>query len=165
MKTTLWTLGVLGLTTGLALAQDKPATPKAAPAAHSAAAAGDHSAVEKALIANENKVLDAISKHDKAAFSALMAPGSMAADETGFMTTESFVPMMDQMTVSDWKISDEKVIWADPNTAILTYTWTGTGSMAGQALKSPTYAATVWSKKGGKWLAVYHQESVAAPKK
>jgi hypothetical protein len=163
MKKVVWTLGVLGLSAGLALAQDKPVPAK--PAAAHAAGAADHAALDKALIANEHKILEAIAKHDKAAFGALMAPGSMAADETGFMTTESFVPMMDQVDMPTWKTSDEKALWVDPNTAILTYTWTGTGSMQGQPFKSPTYASTVWTKKSGKWLVVYHQETVAAAKK
>jgi hypothetical protein len=29
----------------------------------------------------------------------------------------------------------------------------------------PTYISTTWTKKGGKWLAIFHQETEAAPKK
>ena len=162
MRRLFATLGVLALTAGVALAQD--AATKAAPKAP--AAAGGNAAVEKAIVANENKVLDSIRKHDKAGFSALMGPGSIAEDDSGFMTAEQFVPMMDQVNMTASKISDSKFVWADSSTVVHYYTWTGSGTMQGQSLKSPVYASTVWTKKGGNWVAVFHQETlVSAPPK
>jgi uncharacterized protein YcbX len=32
----------------------------------------------------------------------------------------------------------------------------------GQAMPSTVYCSTVWTKRGAKWVAVYHQESAAA---
>ena len=42
------------------------------------------------------------------------------------------------------------------------YKWTGSGTFAGQPFPSTVYASTVWTKKGDKWIAVFHQESEAA---
>jgi len=137
-------VGVVVLTAGLAAAQDKAAT-------------------EKALIANETKVNEAVAKGDKAAFSALVASDSMMADGTGIMTTANFLPVFDSIKVTAWKITDAKVEWVDATTAIVIYTWTGAGTFQGQKLPPKTYASTVWTKKGDKWIAVYHQESAAAP--
>ena len=55
------TLGLLALTANLAVAQDK-------------------AALEKALIANENKLNDAVAKGDKATFTAMVAPDAWSAD-------------------------------------------------------------------------------------
>ena len=71
-------------------------------------------------------------------------------------------PTLDQVNITSWKISDEKVSWVDANTAIVTYKWTGAGTFQGQPFPPATYASTVWTKKGDKWLAVFHQESEAA---
>jgi hypothetical protein len=127
------------------------------------AAAQDKAATEKALIANESKVNDAVAKGDKAAFTALVASDSMMADGTGVMTTADFLPVFDSIKVTTWKISDAKVEWVDASTAIVIYTWTGAGTFQGQKLPPKTYASTVWTKKGDKWVAVYHQESAAMP--
>jgi hypothetical protein len=162
MKNLVLTLGVLALTSSMAVAQEPKA---AAPKASASAAAPAHSALDKALIANEHKINEAVAKGDKAGFLALLAPDAWSADANGFMKAADFANMMGDLKVTDWKISDEKVSWADPNTAIVTYTWTGSGSFQGQPIHSPTYASTVWTKKAGKWVAVYHQESEAAPKK
>jgi hypothetical protein len=143
MRKTIWALGVLALTAGLAAAQDK-------------------AALEKTLIANEHKINEAVAKGDKAAFSSLTAPEGWSADSNGFMKVGDFVPMMDQMKLKTWKMSDEKVQWVDASTAIVLYNWAGTGTFQGQAIPSRVYCSTVWTKKAGKWTAVYHQESEAA---
>ena len=137
-------LGILTATAGMAAAQDKAAT-------------------EKALIANETKINEAVAKGDKAAFSALVAPDAWMADGTGLMQTTDFLPVFDQIKITTWKISDAKVSWIDANSAIVLYTWTGTGTFQGQKLPAKTYASTVYNKKADKWIAVYHQESEAKP--
>jgi len=143
MKKVVWSLSMLALTAGIAFAQDK-------------------AALDKALIANEHKVNEAVAKNDKAAFTALVAADGWAADGTGFMKNSDFIPMIDQVKVKSYKISDEKVQWVDANTAIVGYLWEGSGTFQGQPFPSKVYASTVWTKKGDKWIAVYHQESEAA---
>lgn len=145
MKKVVWTLGMLALTGSLALAQDK-------------------AALEKALVANEHKINEAVAKGDKAAFLALVAPDAWSADSHGFMKVADFANTLGEMKMTDWKITDEKVSWVDANTAIVTYKWTGSGTFQGQAFNTPAFASTVWTKKGAKWLAVYHQESEEAKK-
>jgi hypothetical protein len=135
-------LGMLVLAAGVAGAQDKAAT-------------------EKALIANEHKINEAVAKGDKATFTSLVTPDAWSADGNGFMKVSDFSSMMDQLKLTKWNITDEKVTWADANTAIVTYTWTGAGTFQGQKVPAKTYVSSVWTKKGDKWLAVYHQESEA----
>jgi len=142
MTRVLATLGVLVLTSGIAAAQDKAAT-------------------EKALIANETKINEAVAKGDKAAFSALVASDSMMADGNGIMKTSDFLPAFEQIKVTTWKMVAPTVQWVDANTAVVVYTWTGAGTWQGQKLPAKTYASTVWTKKADKWIAVYHQESEA----
>lgn len=161
MKKVVLTLGVLALTSGMAYAQDvndPEPTAQGAPAK----ATADHSALEKALIAKENKVSEAFAKNDKATFSSLVAADGWSVDGMGLMKVSDLTAMLDQVKVTTWKISDEKVAWVDANTAILTYKWTGSGTFQGQPLPPVTYASTVWTKKGDKWVAVFHQESEAA---
>lgn len=164
MRTLFATVGVLTLTAGMALAQD--AAKKAAPKA--TAPAGGNAAIEKTIVANENKVVDAISKQDKAGFTALMGPGSIAGGDTGFITMAEFVPMMDQIKLTNAKISDSKFVWAGSSTVVHYFVETGVGSFQGQPMSSlKTYSSTVWTKKDGNWVAVFHQETAAAtpPKK
>jgi hypothetical protein len=143
MRSVFATIGMLVLTAGIASAQDK-------------------AALEKALIANETKMNEAVAKGDKATFTSMLAPDAWSADGTGIMKVSEFVTMFDQVKITSWKIVDPKVQWVDANNAIVIYTWTGAGTFQGQPFPTKTYVSTVWTKKGDKWLAAYHQESEAA---
>ena len=162
MKKVTWTLAMLVaaiLTGGAAYAQDvNEPTQQDMPARPTA------NTLDKALIANERKVADAISKADKAAFTALVAPTGWSVDSMGAMKVSDLVAAFDQLKVTSWAISDEKVSWVDGNTAILTYKWTGAGTFQGQPIPTSVFASTVWTKKADKWVAVFHQESEAAKK-
>ncbi|MGE5835500.1 MAG: nuclear transport factor 2 family protein [Acidobacteriota bacterium] len=125
----------------------------------------DRAAIEKTLMANENKINDAFSKKDIATLKTLIAEDGVGVDPMGANTAgEMFkqLPTMD-MKVSDTKLSDFKFIWVDANTVVMTYTWSGKGTMMGQPVPSPAYASTVWTKRGNAWKAVFHQETAAAP--
>jgi hypothetical protein len=127
------------------------------------AQAGSKAAVEKTLIANENKINEAVAKHDVKTFNDLVASDAMSADGMGFMKVAEFVKSIDDMKIASWHIMDSKVYWADDKTAVVTYTWMGSGTFKGEPVPPTTYASTVWTERNGKWIAVYHQESAAAP--
>jgi ketosteroid isomerase-like protein len=156
MKKVLWSLALLSMTSGIAAAQD---VNELVPAPGYQAA--PERPLDKALIANEHKINEAVAKGDKAAFTALVSADATSIDGMGLMKVSDFAAMLDQVKITNWKISDETVAWADPNTAIVTYKWTGSGTFQGQPVPAQTYCSTVWTKKGDKWVAVFHQESEA----
>ena len=161
MKKVVWTLAMLALTCGAAQAQD---VNELVPAPEYQAPAPAMSALDKALIANERKVADALMKKDRATLASLLAADGWSGDASGFMKTSEFLGAIDQLAIKSYKISDEKVAWVDANTAIVTYKWTGSGTFAGQPFPETVYASTVWTKKADKWVAVFHQETEAAKK-
>jgi hypothetical protein len=152
MKHAIW-IAMFSVAASTASAQT--AKPPMKPAAKSAAA--------DKLMAAENKMLDDLTKHDQAAFFKWVVPGSWSVDETGWMKIDDFRPAWDQLKIESSKTSDMKVISIDASSAIVTYKLEQKGSMAGQPFPPLVYASTVWTQKGGKWLAVFHQEST--PKK
>ena len=156
MKKVVLTLAALALMCSAAAAQDVNE-----PTAQQAAPMSTANTLDKALIANERKMNDAVAKGDKATFVSLVSPNAWSADGGGFMKISDFVAAFDQVKVTSWSISDEKVNWIDGNNAVVTYKWTGAGTFQGQPLPGNVYASTVWTKKGDKWVATYHQESEA----
>lgn len=66
---------------------------------------------------------------------------------------------LDSFKLTKWDIVNPRVTWLDKDSAILLYTWTGTGTFGNQPGASRTLASTVWTKRNGKWLAVHHQET------
>ena len=127
------------------------------------AQAGSKAAIEKTLIANENKINEAVAKHDVKTFNDLVASDAMSADGMGFMKVADFLKSINDVKIASWHIMDTQVHWVDDKTAVVTYTWMGSGTFKGEAFPPTTYASSVWTERNGKWVVVYHQESAAAP--
>lgn len=124
--------------------------------------------LEKTLVANERAVNEAVAKGDAAAFSQHVAKDAWSIDSTmGRMPVADFVKEMPEMVkdmkLTSWDITEPKLMPIDANNAVLTYKWVGSGTYKGEPIPSPVWASTVWSKRGGKWMAVFHQESLAIP--
>jgi hypothetical protein len=50
----------------------------------------------------------------------------------------------------------------DKDSAIITYKANVKGSYKGKEFPpNPTYVSSVWAKRNGKWMVVYHQETMA----
>jgi hypothetical protein len=123
---------------------------------------------EKAIIAAERAIHESIVKGNVAGFKQQVAADSWAIDAMmGRMSTAEFIKSLDTITkdmkMESWDITDTQVIWADANSAVLTYKWSGKGTYQGQPIPSPVWASTVWTKRGGKWTAVFHQETIPMP--
>jgi hypothetical protein len=127
------------------------------------AQAGSKAATEKMLIANENKINEAVAKHDVKAFNDLVATDAVSVDGNGVMKVADFVKTIDQLKIASWHAMDQKVTWVDDKTAVVGYTWMGSGTYKNQPVPETDYSSTVWTERNGKWVAVFHQESAAAP--
>ena len=123
-------------------------------------------AIEKQLVANERAINDAVVKHDVKAFRTLVSPDGVSVDMMGMTKVADFEKMIAEMKITSFNIEMPRVIWLTPDAAIVAYTWTGKGTWQGQSIPSPTYASTSWAKQpDGKWLARFHQETMAMPSK
>jgi ketosteroid isomerase-like protein len=123
---------------------------------------------EKTIIANERAINEAVAKGNVAAFKEHVSADGWAVDSMmGRMAVadflEQFEEMVKHMKMTSWDITDSKIQWVDGNTAIHTFKWTGSGTYQGQPIPSPVWTSTVWTKKNGKWTAVFHQESGSMP--
>src|SRR5678815_4553069 len=99
------------LAAGLALVCASPAL----------AQTGGKATIEKTLIANEHKINDAVMKHDRAAFTALIAADAVSADMGGFMKVSDFVKSMDQVKIQTYQILNPQVMWVDDKSAVVVY--------------------------------------------
>ena len=117
---------------------------------------------EKALVDSERKVNEAIAKGDKATFLSLVAGDGVWAGKGGFVPVAVLGQGFDQMNVTKWEVINPQVVWVNPTTAIVAYSWAGSGTFMGQPLAPRIIASTIWTKRADKWVAVYHQESDAS---
>lgn len=117
----------------------------------------------KQIEAMERALNAAIQKGDLTAFKANIADDAISMDGSGPMPIAEFLKMFDQFKIQSFTIEQPSVRFLNDSTAIITYRWTGKGTMMGQPVPSPTWASTVWVKRADKWAAVFHQETNATP--
>ena len=124
MKTFVLVTLIAGLTTSALYGQAAPT---------------DRAAVEKQIVASEQKINDAFGKRDVAGMKANVADDAVAIDPGGVTSVNEFFKQLPTMDVklTDVKLSDFKYHWVDTNNVVLTYTWTGKGTVSGQPVQSP----------------------------
>jgi hypothetical protein len=133
----------------------------------------DRPAVEKQIVQNEKAVIDAIIKNDPKTFHSYVLSDSYAMGGEGVMKVADFDKMMEQMKtackITKWDLGESRFYWVNDGTAVHIYKATTKGTCNEKPIP-PTWASSVWTNKGGKWLGAFHHESEAvtppaAPKK
>lgn len=125
------------------------------------ATAKGKSAGSDALLAKEKEAWDAFKHKQPDAFKHLAAPEFVGVDPDGPVDLAAEVKSIDDVELKDYRLADVKVIMADKDTALLTYKAMQQGTYKGQPLPPAVFASSVWVRRGGKWLAVFHQETTA----
>ena len=128
-----------------------------------AAAQANRDAIAKQLEANERAINVALQKGDLAGFKSLVADDGFTMDGNGLMPVSEFVKMFAEIKLASFTIDQVKVVFANDNAAVITYRFAGKGSMMGQAMPSPVLASTTYANRGGKWVAIFHQETIPTP--
>ncbi len=125
------------------------------------------SPVAEALMKKEEAMLSALQKKNFAEFQKMTMPTTWSLDGGGYMSVADFMKAVnDPKSDFKWdsyKTSEMKVVTIDANAALVTYKLEQKGSFMGQPFASPVYATSVWANHGGMWMAMFHQETTAAP--
>jgi hypothetical protein len=116
-------------------------------------------------VANEKIVWDLFKAKNWDGFAALLAPEFMEVEAEGVFDKTGSVKALQDMPgdMSQFDLSDWKALPFDDDAKLVTYTVTTKGP---KPMKE--YHATIWVKRDGKWLGLYHQgtpEASAEPAK
>ena len=131
----------------------------AATAAGQTGPAKPNDVADKTLIANERALLEAVTKADNASFQSLVVADGVWTTKTGFVPMNLLVDGLESFQVTRWDVVNPHVTWIDDNAAVVLYSRTGVATFGEQPLAPTTLASTVWIRRGGKWLALHHQET------
>ena len=150
----------LGLALQLAATHDGAAQAAAAkPAAPSAA-------VGKAVVAQEQAVLDAIAHSDTVAFNKALGSDFVYVDVNGAMRwqlskTSTTLPAC--VLGTGWSLDHPMTTEVGTDLVVLTYSSSGKAVCDGRPAPSPVNTMSVWRRRAGRWVAVAHSETPAAP--
>jgi len=118
--------------------------------------------IQKTLIASEKKLWEAFKNKDPKPFKATLTADSVGVGEMG---VESKADLLKEIVsggcdIKSFSLSDFKLTTIDGNAAVLTYKGVTEGTCGGKAIPT-VWSSTVYVRRGGKWLAVAHQETPA----
>jgi uncharacterized protein (TIGR02246 family) len=157
MKRLLFAAAMLIAAPTFAVAQTTPATPSQ-PAAGQGA--GD---VKQALIDLEKGAWEAWKKKDGKYFESFLSDDTVQVSPAGVTRKAQIVKGIVASTcdVKGYEMDGFDVVMLNPDTALLTFSATQDATCGGAAEPSPVWASTVFVRRGGKWLAAFHQETPA----
>ncbi|MGA9994964.1 MAG: nuclear transport factor 2 family protein [Pyrinomonadaceae bacterium] len=117
---------------------------------------------QDAIIAQEKLIAEALKKKDVKSFNNLIASDAVLLGPQGRtpvadFTKFAFDPDYKFLSVT---IEDAQVKMINPDAALLTYKSTSIETYQGSKRTSNSYTATLWAKRGGKWVAVFHQRTL-----
>jgi hypothetical protein len=123
----------------------------------SASATGGATADE--IIAKEKQLWDALKKRDYEAFGKMLSSDNVYISSDVVGGKDETVNGVREFAPTEVNLSDWKTLVLDADTAVVTYTVDARGTSGGQPLPpGKLRASTAWVKRGGEWLAVYHQD-------
>src|SRR5215813_8564613 len=111
---------------------------------------------EKIIVELEKKITEAFKNKQTNVFRGYLAPEFSAIDAEGVKDADAEIADMQKTDLSNYSFADMKVTLLSPKMAVATYKVTAQSTSSGRDTSGTYYAATVWSKRGGKWLAVLH---------
>jgi predicted small secreted protein len=112
------------------------------------------------LEAKERAAYDAIKAKNWDAFGAMLAEEFVAVSEEGVEARAAMLEGMKKYELAEYTLSDFRMVRADADLAVITYTFNGKSTYDGKASPGkPERVSTAWVNRGGKWLAAYHQET------
>ena len=157
MKRLLFAAAMLIAALTPASAQTAQATPSRPAAAQGA---GD---VKQTLIDLEKGAWEAWKKKDAAYFETFLTDDTVQVSPAGVTRKAQIVKGIGASTcdVKGYAMDGFDVVMLNPDTALLTFSATQDATCGGMAEPSPVWASSVFVRRGGKWLAAFHQETPA----
>jgi uncharacterized protein (TIGR02246 family) len=142
--------------------QSLPGKQRQASALQSANEIKGKGSLEEAILSMERRAWEAVKARDARAFTDLFAADGLMADSMGFSTRDGFLQTLPDLMIDQYMLNDVKVMMIDKNAALITYKADVKGSFKGKAFPAnPMFVSSIWAKRDGKWMAVYHQETIA----
>lgn len=104
---------------------------------------------------------EAFKKKDVETLGGVMADDYFEPSASGVATKADVLAVVKQVNVTDFAMDHFKVIWLGRNSAIVSYEVRQHWTLNGEEGPTHVRASTALENRGGKWLIVFHQETVA----
>ena len=134
---------------------NRPATNANAAASPTPAQAASADHVER-----ERQLYDTIKRKDWDAFARHLADDQIYVSSDGVHDRARTLEMVRGLDLAEITLTDARVVNVTSDLVVVTYTSRARGTFQGRPMQPDTLReSTAWVRRGGTWLAVYHQDS------
>lgn len=117
------------------------------------------SATEQTILQNERNVWEAFKARDAKSVDALLAEDAIVVTPDGRFTKSQFLRLVSQFPEMPSYRIDQPVI-VSPSQDVIILSYLSTYTMKEPAARTYTgYQTTIWANRGGKWVAIFNQET------
>lgn len=134
-------------------AQCGPAKPKGG--------GGGAGSLDSMIVAQEQMIVDAIKKRDANAFKSLVDMDATVIGGDGMHKVSEIIPMLfsPDLTFASYSLEDPQVKMVGKDTAMISYKSVATSTYKGKTETGTSYETTIYMRRAGKWMAIFHQSS------
>lgn len=126
-----------------------------------AAGLGYSQGLREEIIAQERGGLEALKSGDVAAFGNTIAEDAVFVDASGPAGKAQVVKNVAGFRLREFTMTDIKFVPLSADTGLIVYVMDEAGTSHGKDFSAKVHVASVWSKKSGKWLCEFSQETAA----
>ena len=116
-------------------------------------------ALSKDIVNHERLAWEAARNKDKAGFAALLSEDFAEITDDGVFDKTQILAYLDHLTVTSYSPRNVRAKKLAPDAVMLIFQVTVEGSYDGSHFHVDNNAASLWMKRGGKWLNVHFQET------
>ena len=113
---------------------------------------------ETAITHLETSAWEAYKNKQADAFKKLMSEDYCGEYAEGIKNLDREVADMAKADLRDYSLADMKVVFPSADVAVITYKSTIQQTSEGKDISGTYNSGSIWVKKGGKWLEVFHTE-------
>ena len=126
-----------------------------------AAGLGYAQGLREEIVAQERAGLEALKTGDVAAFGNTIAEEAVFVDASGPAGKAQVVKNVAGFRLREFSMTDIKFVQLSADTGLIVYVMDESGTTHGKEFSAKVHVASVWSKKSGKWLCEFSQETAA----
>ena len=126
-----------------------------------AGASGYAQGLKEEIVTQERFGLEALKKGDIPAFGDTIAEDAVFVDASGPAGKAQVVKNVAGFRLREFTMTDIKFIQLSADTGLIVYLMDESGTTHGKEFSAKVHVASVWSKRSGKWLCEFSQETMA----
>jgi len=123
------------------------------------AAGGD--SIQQQIVSKEREELDALMAGKLEIFAGLLADDAVFVDAHGPATKAEVVRNVAEFRLVEYSMTDARFVPISAESGLIAYSINEKGVSHGKEFAAHVYVSAIWTKRAGKWVCVFSQETAA----